>query len=87
MESLATSKPSTQCIDVKPKTSLKFVANVFVPSSASAGAVKTVAATTAYSSTLPLASTPAVLPSTKVSMKLPKLDLDKFDGNPLEWPE
>ena len=28
-----------------------------------------------------------MLPSVSVSLKLPKLMLDKFDGNPLEWPE
>ena len=87
MESLATSKPSAQCFDVKPRKSLKFHATVFVPGNASVGAVKTVAPTPAPFSTLTLASTLAVLPRISVSMKLPKLFLDKFDGNPLEWPE
>ena len=87
MESLATSKPSTQCIDVKPKKSLSFDANVFVPSIASAGAVKTVAPTPGPPSKLSSASTPAVLPPISLSMKLPQIILHKFYGNPLEWPE
>ena len=45
MKNLATPKPSTLPTDGKPKKSLKFVANVFVPSVAYAGAVKAASST------------------------------------------
>ena len=87
MKSLTTPKPSTLSMDGKPKKSLQFNANVFVPSAACAGTVKAASSTPGPPSTLPLGSTLAMLPPVSVSMKLPKLVLDKFDGNPLEWPE
>ena len=74
-------------MDGKPKKSLKFDANVLIPRVAYAGAVKAASLTPGQHSTLPLGSTPAMLPPVSVSMKLPKLLLYKVDGNPLEWPE
>ena len=73
-------------MDVKPKNSLKFDANVFAPSSAYAAVVKPVVPTPVLPSALPLTLTPAFAPAASVSMKLPKLVLDKFDGDQLEWP-
>ena len=87
MKGLETPNPSARSIAVKPKSSLKFDANVFVPSSAYAGAVKPVVPTPVPSSALPLTSTPAFPTAVAVSIKLPKLVLDKFDGDPLEWLE
>ena len=74
-------------MDVKPKKSLKFDANVFAPSSAYVAALKPIVPTPVPPSALPLTSTPAFAPASSVSMKLPKLVLDKFDGDPLEWLE
>ena len=87
MKNLATPKPSAQSLNVKHKKSLIFDANVFIPRSACAGAVKTVMPTPAPSSTLHLAPTPADSPAVSVPMKLPKLVMEKFDGDPLDWPE
>ena len=74
-------------MDVKPKKSLKFNANVFAPSSAYTAAVKPVVPTPVPSYVLPLTSTPTFASAASVSMKLPKLVLDKIDRDPLEWPE
>ena len=87
MKCLTISKPSTLPMDGKPKKSLQFDANVFVPSVAYAGNVKAASSTPGPPSTLPLGSTPAMLPPVSVSVKLLKLVLDKLDGNQLEWPE
>ena len=87
MRGLKTPKPITRSMDVKPKKSLKFDSNVFAPSSAYAAAVKPVVPTPIPSSALPLTSTPALAPAASVSMKLPRLVLAKFDGDPFEWPE
>ena len=87
MECLATPKPSTLPMDGKSKKSLKFDTNVFVPIVAYAGAVKGASSTPRSPSTLPLGSTPGMLPPVSVSIKLPKLVLDKLYGNPLEWIE
>ena len=88
MKCLATPKPTTLPMDGKPNKSLKCDANVFVPSVAYAGAVKAASLTPEPPpSTLPLGSTSAMLPPVSVSMKLPKLVLVEFEGNPLEWPE
>ena len=84
---MTTPKPSTLPMDGKPKKSLQFDANVFAPTSAYAAAVKPVVPTPVPSSALPLTSTPAFAPAASVSMNLPKLVLDKFDGDPLERPE
>ena len=87
MKGLETLKPSARSMDVKTKKSLKFRANVFLPRSAYAAAVKPVVPTPVPSSALPLASSPALLPAVSVFMKLPKLVLDNFDGDPFERPE
>ena len=72
-------------MDDKPKKLLKFDWTVFVPSSAYDGTVKPLVATLAPYYILPSFSTPAFSPTMSVSMKLPKLVLDKFDEDPLEW--
>ena len=87
MKDLETPQLIARSMDVKPKKSFKFDANVFAPSSAYAAAVKPVVPTPVPSSASPLTSTPAFAPAASVFMKLPKLVLDKFDGDPLEWPE
>ena len=87
MKGLETPNSSAQSIDVKPKKSLKFDATVFAPSSANAAAVKSVVPTPVPPSALILTSTPVFAPAASVFMKLPNLVLDKFDGDPLEWPE
>ena len=87
MRGLETPKPRARSMDLKPKKSLKFDANVFLPRSAYAAAVKPVVPTPEPSSTLTLASTPAFPPAASVFIKLPKLVLDKYDGDPFEWPE
>ena len=87
MKGLETPKPIARSIDMKPKKSLEFDANAFAPSSAYAAAVNPVAPTPVPTSALPLTSTPAFAPIASVSMKLPKIVLNKFHGDPLEWPE
>ena len=62
MKCLAAAKPSTLPMDGKPKKSMKFDANVFVPSVAYTGAVKVARSTPGPPSTLHLGSTPANLP-------------------------
>ena len=84
MNCLATQNPSTLPMDGKHKKSLKFDAKVFLPSVAYAGAVKAALSTPGAPLTLLFGSTPAMLPPVSVSIKLV---LDKFDGNPLKWPE
>ena len=84
MKCLTTPKPSRLPMDRKPKKSLHFDANVVVPSVAYVGTVKAAPSTPGPPSTLPLGPRPAMLPPVSVSMKLPKLVSDKFDGNPLE---
>ena len=79
MKGRTTRKPSTLPVDGKPKKLLQIDANVFVPSLAYAGAGKAASSTPGPPSTLPLGSSPAMLPPVSVSMKLPKLVLDKFD--------
>ena len=87
MKCLATTKPSSLLMVGKPKNSLKFDSNVFVPSVAYAGAVKVASSTPGSPSTLPSGSTHAMLPPESVSMELLKSVLDKQVGNPLEWLE
>ena len=87
MKCLATLKPSTLPMEWNPRKSLKFDSKVFVPSVAYTGAVKASSSTPRPPSTIPLGSTPAMLPLVSVSMELPKLVFNKFDANPLEWPE
>ena len=87
MKGLETPNASARSIAAKPKKSLEFFANVFVASSAYAGAVKPVVPTPVHSSALPLPSTTAFPPAVAVFMKLPKLVLDKFDGGLLQRPE
>ena len=82
---LETPNPIARSIDVKPKKSLKFDANVFAPSSAYAAAVKPLVPTPVPSSAFSLTSTRSFEPAASLSMKLPKLVLDKIDGDPLEW--
>ena len=76
--------PKSIALDVKPKKSLKFDANVCAPSSAYAAAVKPVVPTPVPTSALPLTLTPAFAPTASVSKKLV---LEKFDGDPVEWRE
>ena len=87
MKGLETPKAIARSMDVKPQKFLKFDANVFATCSAYAAAVKPVVPTPVPSSALLLTPTPAFAPAASVSMKLPKLVLDKFDEDPLELPE
>ena len=83
----ALSKPIARFVDVKPKKLLKFDAKVFEPKNASSGAMSTSIPLTVPSSTVQFSSTPAVLTSASVLMKLTKMVLDKFTGDPLEGTE
>ena len=83
MMSLAPTKPSVRPIDMKPKKSLKIGGSVFVPNSADAGAVSTAMPTSVPFSAIHFFSTPAVLLCVSVPMKLPKMVLGKFFGDPL----
>ena len=73
-------------IDVKPKKALKFSSDVFVPSNAAPVGAKTSEPKQGFEM---MQSTPAAtgLPLVSVPMKLPKMVLDKYSGDPLEWPE
>ena len=85
-QSLMQNAPSTTT-NVKPKRELKFASTVFVPSNISVGVAKAAAPNHVLGSTMQPTPTPTALPSVSVPMKLPKMVLDKFSGDPLEWPE
>ena len=87
MKGLENTKPIARSRDKKLRKSLKFDANVLAPSSAYVAVVKPVVPTPVPSSRLPLTLTPAFAPAASVSMRSPKLVLDKCDGDLLEWPE
>ena len=80
---LAPTKPSVRPIDMRPRKSLKVGGNVFVPNSAYAGAVSTAMPTSVPFSAIHFFSTLAVLLCVSVPMKLPKMVLGKFFGDPL----
>ena len=73
--------------DVKPKKELKFGSNVFVPSNAPPGVAQTSEPKQLFGSTMQSTSAQTVSPSGSVPMKLPNMVLDKYSGDPLEWPE
>ena len=87
MKGLETPKPTALSMDVKPKKSLKFDANVCAPSSAYSAAVKPVVPMPVRSSALPLTSLPAFAAAASVSAKMPQLVLNEFDAEPVELPE